>query len=418
MPLTHAVRVGVRQPARKAKKLRPPSSGGAKRRAFLRATHAIVRTMAVALGLPATVIAVMALVRPLTSVLALQLGVALAAAVLLPVLMASRLFLDRPKREATSLSRDVLALVWMGFATGFLGIAHPYMKSWLGAEARLLSTAGFAPVAHVVELAAAVRPIPSLAPSPSAEPHEVAPSPSTHAPAAASASANPAAAPPSAHAVGKPAPPPSLPRPDVPLSLSQIVDRIAPIVVTVFVDRPDGIASATGFFVDSSGVVATTRDLVDQATAVGIKLHDGTWIGGGQLLVVSDGLGYALLHFELNDFAPVAFVAAPAEVQAGTVVVTLACPIGLGNTQWVARVSGTTTGEVLVLDQDVPPLRAGSPVVNRWGDALGMVTTPDRALESGGPHGTVVGLEPVLRHLDGKALRPRTLARLQERETL
>ena len=347
--------------------------------------------------------------------LPVQLGVALAAAVLLPVLAVSRLFLDRPKREAISLSRDVLALVWMGFATGFVGVAQPYTKPWLGAEAQLLSTAGFPLIAHVIELAAAVRPMPSLASRP-AEPHDVAPS--TLTPEASSSATSPAAAPPSTYTVDKPAPPSSPPRPDAPLSLAQIVDRIAPIVVTVFVDRPDGIASATGFFVDSYGVVATTRDLVDQATAVGIKRHDGTWIGGAQLLAVSDGLDYALLRFELNGFAPTASVVASTDIQAGTELVTLACPFGLGNTQWVARVNGTTSGYVLVLDQDVPPLRAGSPVVNRFGEVLGMVTTPDRARGSFGPNGAVIGLEPVLRRLESEDLRPRTLGRLPEQETL
>jgi Trypsin-like peptidase domain len=403
------------QSLRKAKKLERPGSERAKRGALLRASHVVVRTIAVLLGLPTTVIAVMALLRPFTAMLPLQLGVALVVAVLLPVLAVSRLFLDRPKREATSLSRDVLALVWMGVATGFVGVAQPYTKPWLGAEAQLLSTAGFPHVAHVIELAAAVRPMPNLTASSTAEPLVVAPS--TPSPVVSSSATAPAA-PPSTYTVDKPAPPPSHPRPDAPLSLAQIVDRTAPIVVTVFVDRPDGIASATGFFVDSYGVVATNRDLVDKATAVGLKRHDGTWIGGAQLLAVSDGLDYALLRFELNGFSPTASVAASTDIQAGTELVTLACPFGLGNTQWVARVSGTTSGYVLVLDQDVPPLRAGSPVVNRFGEVLGMVTAPDRARGSFGPNGAVIGLEPLLRRLESEDLRPRTLGRLPEQEML
>ena len=380
--------------------------------------------MAILIGLPTTLVAVMALLRPVTSALSIQLGVALGLSVLFPVVVVARLFPDRPKREADSMSWDVLAILWMVLATGFVAVAHPYTRAPLAAEAQLLSSAGFPQVARVVELAAAVRSMPPAFGSPRIEP------PAAVSPPPASASAPPSeddvepapttsalvpAPPVEDRVVTSPTPtepPKAIPRPEAPLPLDQILERIAPSIVTVFVTRPDGPASATGFFIDARGIVATTHEIVDGATGLGIKRHDGTWVRGGELLGFDEELDYALLRFDLDQPAPGPTIASTTDAfPPGTELVSVACPFGLGKTLWVARVIDTAGGSVVDVDQDVPPLRAGSPVVNFYGEIVGMIT---RSKRSG--QGAVLGLDAVLRRLESEDHPPRPLGPLPRRE--
>lgn len=388
---------------------KPTARGG-----LLTAAHVVVRAVAIVLGAACSVVAVMSLIRPLTDSLPVQLGVSVAVSLLLPALVVARLFPDRPKREAASLSWDVLAIAWMVFAAVFFGLAHRHTQPWLAQEARLLAAAGMPEAALAVELAAAVRPMPVLT-----EPLSVS---SVAAPASASARLpepehEPAAPPPTASvAPSRTTSTEPPPRPDSPLPLSVVDQRLAPSVVTVVSDGPRGQRTASGAFV-RSGVIATTREVMREATAVGFELHDGSWVQGGELLAVSDGLDFALLRVDLDDTPPLGF-ASPHELEPGTVLVVLARPLGLGRTHWLTRVAGPMQGSLLTLDADVPPHRAGALVVDRYGEAVGIVVHPDRAPEQAGDRGSVLSFDPVMRRLEKSVSGAKTLEPLPGGEVL
>ena len=389
---------------------KPKARGG-----LLTATHVVVRAIAIVLGAACSVVALMSLVRPLTESLPVQLAVAVALSLLVPAVIVARLFPDRPKREASSLSWDVLAIVWISFGAAFFGLAHHYTQPWLAKEARLLAASGLPDVALAIELAAAVRPMPVVAESVT-EPTS-APTPSASTPESEPDDA-PVSPPPSAAVSSTPeASPQPLKRPENPLPLAVLDRRLAPAIVTVVTDGPRGRRAASGVFVNR-GVVATTRDVMREATAVGLERHDHRWVQGGKLLAVSEGLDFALLRVELND-TPRLHFAPPRNLEPGTVLVTFARPLGRGQSHWLARVAGPMQSSILPLDAEVPPHREGALVVDRFGEAVGIVVHPDRAPEHATePATAVLSFDPVMRRLEASISGAKTLEPLPDGEVL
>src|SRR5262245_41979419 len=66
--------------------------------------------------------------------------------------------------------------------------------------------------------------------------------------------------------------------PRKPLTPKDIVQRSTPAIVRVEANGLEGEQYGTGFFVDKSGVVATSLHVVKGTQEVNIKLHDGTRI--------------------------------------------------------------------------------------------------------------------------------------------
>ena len=384
-------------------------SNGASRGVLPHVVHVVVRVLAILIGLPLSLVSVMAAVGLVTSSLPAHLGIASAIVVAVPAVAVARLFPDRPKEEANSFSWDVLAILWLAIATGFVGIAQPHTKLWLRAEAALLSEFGFLEVAHIIEFVAAVRPALVVPPT------EVEP------PAVASGGLR--AVPPPTAGFSIPAPPfapfeladdgSTAPRPEQELSLDEVFDKVAPSLVTVVVDGPDGYLSASGFFIDKQGTVLTSKRIVTGASSIGVKKHDGTWVRGGTKVIDDENVRHALVLTDSDELTPAISIPTAFTHVPGTVVMGFACPVGLGHTRWVSRITSASADSLTVQDP-VPAHRDGSPILNRFGELLGMVSEFNSDAQGTGSGPSLISSARIRTTLERRDVRPRLLGALPD----
>lgn len=195
-----------------------------------------------------------------------------------------------------------------------------------------------------------------------------------------------------------------------PGSFADIVERVAPAVVSIDVTRPtpprpnlrdlfpgfpfpgapqapesDGApsqpearASGSGFFISASGYIVTNNHVVEEATKITVKLSDGRELAAElvgrdpltDLAVVKvDGSGFPFVSFETR-----------ATPRVGDWVVAVGNPFGLGGTATTGIVSayGRNIGQAYVdfLQIDAPINRgnSGGPTFDVFGRVIGVNT--------------------------------------------
>ena len=157
------------------------------------------------------------------------------------------------------------------------------------------------------------------------------------------------------------------------LSVPDLVDRVILSVVEIRTSRSGG----TGFLITDNGVVVTNEHVVADHASVKLRLTSGR----EYVAKVADkhpSLDLAYLNIQSSDrFTPIA-IGNSAEVRVGEEVIAIGFPLGsqLGQEPTVSRgiVSAIRQG-VLQTDAPVNPGNSGGPLLDRYGNAIGVVTS-------------------------------------------
>jgi S1-C subfamily serine protease len=173
--------------------------------------------------------------------------------------------------------------------------------------------------------------------------------------------------------------------------IAEIIDNIKKSVVTITtvrlaLDALFGLAPiqgvGSGFVVDERGFVVTNSHVVREAQKVTIILPDGESVEGS--VVASDPRrDLALLHVDVEDLKPMRLGDSD-KVRVGEIVFAIGSPLGLPGSSVtmgvISAVNRTIIGEDIVLedliqtDAAINPGNSGGPLVNVYGEAIGVAT--------------------------------------------
>ena len=139
-------------------------------------------------------------------------------------------------------------------------------------------------------------------------------------------------------------------------------------------ERPGGQGRGSrGFIIDGQGYIVTNDQLVSGASSIEVTLHDGRTLPAA--VVIRDALNdVAVLKVEATGL-PVIALGDSRALAVGERVLVIGSRGGLDRSLTAAtvRATGTATGGNLALDLTLRPEGAGGPLLNRLGQAVGIV---------------------------------------------
>jgi len=155
----------------------------------------------------------------------------------------------------------------------------------------------------------------------------------------------------------------------------------------------------TGFVIDRSGLIATSRHVIGEARPIEVHFRDGTRGRVASVHATDARTDLAILKLDLNgnslpEAIPLANESTP-ELPQGELVAAIGHPLGLKNTLVTGIVSGQQTIEQQELIQVAMPIdhgNSGGPLVNRAGEVIGIITYKSSVTEN-------VGFAMPVRHL-------------------
>ena len=145
-----------------------------------------------------------------------------------------------------------------------------------------------------------------------------------------------------------------------------------------FIPRQRGAGS--GFIVDSSGIILTNSHVVDGADRVTVKLHDGREIEA-ESWNADPRSDVAIVRIKTGEDLPALTLGDSDQMQVGDWVLALGNPFNVGTTMTAGIISATGRGpginereEYLQTDAAINPGNSGGPLVNLYGDVVGINT--------------------------------------------
>lgn len=156
-----------------------------------------------------------------------------------------------------------------------------------------------------------------------------------------------------------------------------LFERVQPSIVAL----SDGSSAGSGFFVSRDGLVLTSAHVVGDAAEVDVILSDGTRLRGKVLERAAGDTHLALVEVPRKLTPPLALAHAPLRVGAWVGAVSLGMGGGWAfHTGMVTNVTplGKAAGEARpVFQAQIPlsPSHAGSPIFDKDGRVVGIVTT-------------------------------------------
>ncbi|MBU6442273.1 MAG: Do family serine endopeptidase [Alphaproteobacteria bacterium] len=205
--------------------------------------------------------------------------------------------------------------------------------------------------------------------------------------------------------------PPRMVESGAPFSFADLVERVAPAVVTVTVEeKPQtpqmtdqdvpapfrdffhqfgmpqmqvprhAVAMGSGFIIDKSGYIVTNNHVVTDATKITIKLKDGRQYTA-RLIGTDPATDIALLKIDADKPLPTVEFANDRNVRVGDWVIAVGNPFGLSNTVTAGIVSsiGRNVGngaytDYLQIDAPINRGNSGGPTFDIEGKVIGMNT--------------------------------------------
>lgn len=354
------------------------------------AVRGAVKVLAMAVGLPATLLALMACVGHFTANGWVRVIVALLVALAVPAVIADRLLPEDDPVRARGLPGDVFALTWLGFGLLFAVGLHGLTRSWLADEAARFDEAGVGSVASVAYLLAGVRrPRPAKAASPPPGPVSAsavqgragasAPPPLPSA-SAAVLEEDPDAGPVQA------APPQSGDR-----TPSELFKQLAPAVVTIAIQESHGReGGGTGFLIDRRGTIVTNHHVIGEAKHVEVRFMAGATFDDVELLADSPSDDLALLrvdpdkpsHGKKVNVDPVPLGDSDGVI-VGQHVIAIGNPLGLDHTLTDGLVSSRRLYQGkrwIQISVPISPGNSGGPLFDMHGRVVGITTAQFAAM--------------------------------------
>ena len=202
------------------------------------------------------------------------------------------------------------------------------------------------------------------------------------------------------------------------LDVGQVIDHIAPSVVTISADMDGGQSVGTGVIVSSDGEIVTNGHVVNGATDIRVRLAGETEPREARLLAVDPGNDLALLRMSGDDFDAAVF-AEPESVRLGDEVVAIGFALGLdgdpsvtlGIVSALDRTIGTDGAfldGLIQTDAAISSGNSGGPLVNARGEVVGINTAVarDTATSAATNIGFAIGVNealPVIEELRAQA---------------
>ncbi len=161
--------------------------------------------------------------------------------------------------------------------------------------------------------------------------------------------------------------------------LPELVKRIKPSAVAIetFDSKGNSLSRGSGFFVAADRVI-TNRHVIEKSSRVEVHLLDGKkFIAKGVLAVDGEG-DLALLQVDLPAALAAALPISKTVPQEGESILVVGNPFGLegsvsnGIVSAVREISGY--GKIIQITAPISPGSSGSPVVNMYGQVVGVAT--------------------------------------------
>lgn len=161
--------------------------------------------------------------------------------------------------------------------------------------------------------------------------------------------------------------------------LPDLVKRIKPssVAIETFDSKGNSLSRGSGFFVAADRVI-TNRHVIEKSSRVEIHLVDGKkFIAKGVLAVDGEG-DLAMLQVDLPAALAVALPISRTVPQEGESILVVGNPFGLegsvsnGIVSAVREISGY--GKIIQITAPISPGSSGSPVVNMYGQVVGVAT--------------------------------------------
>ena len=165
------------------------------------------------------------------------------------------------------------------------------------------------------------------------------------------------------------------------LSVADVVEKVLPSVVQIIASSGSG----TGFIVNESGLVVTNKHVVQGSSQVTLRLATGGQFRG-KVIRQHPSLDLAYIEIDANRaFTPIA-VGNSDEVRVGEAVIAIGFPLGrtlgLEPTVSVGIVSAKRNDR-LQTDAALNPGNSGGPLLNVFGQSIGVVTSRLDSTDSG-----------------------------------
>lgn len=161
--------------------------------------------------------------------------------------------------------------------------------------------------------------------------------------------------------------------------LPELVKRVKPSAVAIetFNTRGETLSRGSGFFVDVNRVI-TNRHVIERSSRVMVTLMDGRkYVAKGVLAVDGEG-DLALLQVDVPPGSAFPLPISGRVPQEGESIVVIGNPFGLegsvsdGIVSAVREISGY--GKIIQITAPISPGSSGSPVVNMYGQVVGVAT--------------------------------------------
>lgn len=333
----------------------------------LRILFGLLKVGCIVLGLPLTVLCLMAVCGSFTANGWARLACGVLGATLIPLLLVDRL-LPEDTQRGQGLASDLLAIFFVAVPLLYAGAAHGLSARQLGLEGDRLASAGWPRVAGLAYwlggLDAATAPEPGAGSGLAPHAHPDAGK------AAGLGTVRRDAGPRRDAGVRRDAR-----RPDSApskLTPAEIFRRFAGSVVFIKCDRGGG----TGFLIDEKGTIATNSHVIHGASEVEVKLKDGTAVKEVDLLVEDEGADLALLAIK-GKLPPALRLGDSEKVVVGEPAVAIGNPLGLEHTLTDGLISARRVyrgKRWLQISVPLSPGNSGGPLFNMQGEVIGVNT--------------------------------------------
>jgi len=172
------------------------------------------------------------------------------------------------------------------------------------------------------------------------------------------------------------------------VDVAAVAEYVAPSVVTISADVGGGTATGTGVIITSDGEILTNAHVVEDATAIRVRLAGETEPREVSLLAADRGNDLALLRMDGDGFQAATF-ADPGSVRLGDDVIAIGFALGLDGepsvTLGIVSALNRTIAQddvfldgLIQTDAAISSGNSGGPLVNAAGEVVGINTAVAR----------------------------------------
>ena len=172
------------------------------------------------------------------------------------------------------------------------------------------------------------------------------------------------------------------------LTTQEIYDKCLPSVVSISVSKDGGSGTGSGFIISEDGYIVTANHVIENATAINIILSDSN-VYSARVIDGNDFTDVALIKIDATGLTPIE-IGSSFDLLVGDSVVAIGTPASLnfagslatGHVSYQNRIFKISDGNggvekkmtLIQTNALVNPGNSGCPLINEYGEAVGIVT--------------------------------------------